>query len=202
MAYYHDLITEKSWEELQRLRKVTRFILIGGWAVYLYTKALKSKDIDIIVDFDALPRLEKDYLLNKNDRLKKYQARRGEVEIDIYLPHYSTLGIPVEQLGKQIQNVGGFTVVDSNYLFVLKCYTLSLRGRTPKGRKDLIDIVALMQNGLVDWEKVTGILKKYQLQESLKSFQEILGEYYEIPELNLNRHQFAKVKKQMQGRTL
>jgi len=31
--------------------------LIGGWAIYLHTKALKSKDIGIIVDFQTLNQL-------------------------------------------------------------------------------------------------------------------------------------------------
>lgn len=48
MAYYHDLITGTSWRELKQLRRYCNFVLIGGWAAWLYTKALKSKDIDII----------------------------------------------------------------------------------------------------------------------------------------------------------
>ena len=62
MAYYHDIVTQKSWEELKKLNKKVKFVLIGGWATYLYTKELKSKDIDI------------------------------------YLPHYSEIGIPKEFL--------------------------------------------------------------------------------------------------------
>ena len=52
MAYYHDIITQKSWEELKTLNKKVKFVLIGGWATYLYTKELKSKDIDILINFD------------------------------------------------------------------------------------------------------------------------------------------------------
>lgn len=59
MAYYHDIITEKSWVELKNLAKNIKFILIGGWAVYLFSKTLKSKDIDIIVDYPRLSRLKK-----------------------------------------------------------------------------------------------------------------------------------------------
>jgi hypothetical protein len=47
LGYYNDLITQKSWQTLQVLRGRLEFVLIGGWAVYLYTKALKSKDIDL-----------------------------------------------------------------------------------------------------------------------------------------------------------
>ena len=51
MKYYHDLITEKSFKILQDLRRKFDFILIGGWAIFLYTKALKSKDIDIYLPY-------------------------------------------------------------------------------------------------------------------------------------------------------
>ena len=47
-------ITEESWNKLQEMRKSFYFILIGGWAIYVYTKMHKSKDIDIIVDYDVL----------------------------------------------------------------------------------------------------------------------------------------------------
>ena len=49
--FYHELITEKSFKILQDLRKKIKFILIGGWAVFLYARTLKSKDIDIIIDY-------------------------------------------------------------------------------------------------------------------------------------------------------
>lgn len=200
MDYYHDLVTEKSWEELKNLVKITDFILIGGWAVYLYTKTLKSKDIDIIVDFDKLPILEKHYILNKNGRLKKYEARKEEIQIDIYLPYYSQIGIPAETLMKQTKSFEGFNVVDSDYLLILKLYTLTQRGRTPKGRKDFIDIIALINTRVFEWEKLKTILKKHKLQKALTNFLTFLNEYYEVPELNLNRHRFAKLKKEFKAR--
>jgi len=50
--FWNSLLTEKSWEILQELRKDYNFILIGGWAVYLLTKQKKSKDIDIVIGLD------------------------------------------------------------------------------------------------------------------------------------------------------
>lgn len=200
MNYYTSLVTQKSWEELLILRKTIDFTLIGGWAVYLYTKTLKSKDIDIIIDFDKLPILEKQYELNKNDRLKKYEATKEEIQIDIYLPYYSQIGIPVEVLTKQTKSLEGFAVVDSDYLLALKLYALSERGRTPKGRKDFVDAVALISARVFEWEKLAEILKTYKLQEAQDNFLESLDEYYEVPELNLNRHQFAKLKKEFKAR--
>ncbi|MBU3935685.1 hypothetical protein KJ909_03355, partial [Patescibacteria group bacterium] len=74
--FYHDIITQKSWEELTKLGKTCKFVLIGGWAVYLYTKTLKSKDIDILTEYEELGNLRKIYDVAKNERLKKYEARR------------------------------------------------------------------------------------------------------------------------------
>jgi hypothetical protein len=47
MGFWHSELVESSWSTLQQLKNRYEFILVGGWAVYLYTKALKSKDIDI-----------------------------------------------------------------------------------------------------------------------------------------------------------
>jgi len=59
MEFYHELITEKSFKILQDLKRKFNFILIGGWAIYLYTKTLKSKDLDIILDYDELEKIKK-----------------------------------------------------------------------------------------------------------------------------------------------
>ena len=98
MEFYHNLITDKSFKILQDLRKKFDFILIGGWAVFLYTKSLKSKDIDIILDYDELEKIRKEFNLFKNERLKKYEIKIDEVDVDIYLPFFSKLGMPVEEI--------------------------------------------------------------------------------------------------------
>ena len=59
MQFYHNLITEKSFEHLKGFKKKYNFVLIDGWAVYLYSKSLKSKDIDIIVDYDELAKMSR-----------------------------------------------------------------------------------------------------------------------------------------------
>ena len=73
MNFYRDQVTQKSWQLLQDMAKKYKFVLIGGWAVWLYTHQLKSKDIDLVVEFDQLERLRQDFSLTKNDRLKKYE---------------------------------------------------------------------------------------------------------------------------------
>lgn len=195
MDYYHNLVTEKSWKELQHLRRRLDFGLIGGWAAYLYTRTLKSKDIDIIIDYDALPVVANLYDMRKNDRLKKYEATKEEVQIDIYLPHYSQIGIPIEELLKQTINLEGFRVVEINYLIALKIFTFSRRGNSTKGRKDFIDTVALLSLPSVDYEQIKHIARNYDLEDVLGNFIRRLGSTFEMQELRLNKHAFAKLKK-------
>jgi len=196
MAYYHDLVTEKSWEELKQLHTICDFTLLGGWAVYLYTQGLKSKDIDILVDYTELPKLKKNFEFIKNDRLHKYEAVRGPVQIDIYTPHYSKLGIPVEILLENSQVVSGFRVILPHFLVLLKLFTLSERGRTPKGRKDFLDLLSLYLSLKSDpFVLAAKLAREYKLQSSLKFFAQILSENTRIPELNLSNHQFSSLKK-------
>ena len=198
MAYYHDLTTQKSWDELKNLHNICDFTLLGGWAVYLYTHGLKSKDIDILVDYGELPKLQKNFEFIKNDRLHKYEAIRGPVQIDIYTPHYSELGIPVEILLENSHSKDAFQVIKPEYLILLKLYTLSQRGRTPKGRKDFLDLVSL-NLALKDDPFILAakLAQKYKLSDSLHFFTQILSENTSIPELNLTSHQFSPIKKSL-----
>src|SRR3972149_1145941 len=95
--FWHESLTEESWKKLQELSKETKLTLIGGWAVWLWTKQHKSKDIDLVVDFQELASLKEKYSLEKNDRLKKYEIKLQGFDIDIYLPYYSKLSLPVEE---------------------------------------------------------------------------------------------------------
>src|SRR3990172_12655467 len=108
MDYYSELVTQKSWQLLTELRKNFSFILIGGWAVFLYTQALKSKDIDLVLEFSELEKMRQKFPLSKNERLKKYEVRVEEVEIDLYLPFYSNPGLPAEEIKKWTQGLEGF----------------------------------------------------------------------------------------------
>ncbi len=195
MDYYHNLVTEKSWKELQNMRRRLDFVLIGGWAVYLYTKALKSKDIDVIIDYDQLPVLAKLYDVRKNTRLKKYEATREEVQIDIYLPHYSHIGIPVEELLKHTINLEGFRVVETNYLIALKLFTFGKRGNSTKGRKDFIDSVSLLSHPSADYNRIRHIVESYDLADALEQSVRTLERTFEMAELRLNKHAFARLKK-------
>ncbi len=143
MQYYHGLIIEKSFKFLQQLKKRYKFILIGGWAVFLYSRSLKSKDIDIIIDYSELGKMKEEYDVSKNDRLKKYEIKTGEFDIDIYLPNYSELGVNLEELQKRTIIKEGFNIPPPEILFLLKLFAWPERQGSAKGKKDELDIFSL-----------------------------------------------------------
>lgn len=183
MNYYRDQITQKSWQLLQRLTKKYRFVLIGGWAVWLYTKQLKSKDIDIVVEFDQLEKLRRDFSLIKNERLKKYEIAQEEVQVDIYVPHYSQLGVPAEKILAAAVSLKGFRVPPPEILAALKLTAYQSRANSGKGHKDLIDIISLL------------ILPQLDLHQVPPKAVKLAAAQTAIPELNLNSHQYSRLKK-------
>ena len=197
MEYYHDLITEKSFKILQDLKREFDFILIGGWAIFLYTKALKSKDIDIIVDYDELEKFKKEFDIVKNERLKKYEAKVEQIDIDVYLPHYSNIGLPVEEIKKYTQSIEGFNVPIPEVLLILKTYTFFQRKNTTKGRKDLIDIFSLLSKEIINWQEYKELIKKYNLETLNQKLKEIISSAKIIPELHLLNHQISHLKKKI-----
>lgn len=197
MSFYHSLITDKSFNLLKRLRKKYDFILIGGWAVFLYTQALKSKDIDLVLEYDELEKVKESFEVSKNSRLKKYEARSAEVEIDIYVPFYSNLGLPAEDLKNFAINVEGFKTLEKEILSILKIKALMEREGTVKGRKDLIDLISLFRLPDFDWVRYKKVLAKYNLAEYLKYLREVVSKIVEIEELDLNIHKMSRLKKRV-----
>jgi hypothetical protein len=197
MEYYHQLITEKSFKILQDLRRQYKFILIGGWAVFLYTHSLKSKDIDVIVEYEELEKLRKDFTLTKNDRLKKYEITIEEIDIDLYLPFYSNPGIPAEEIKNYTQNMEGFLVPRPEILLILKQRAYLERAGSLKGEKDKIDIISILSKIDLDFEFYKKILKSYRLKNYLKELQDLLGAITEVPEIGLNQFQYSKLKKRV-----
>ncbi len=182
MDFYNDIITAKSWQTLQDLKRAVTFVLIGGWAVWLYTKALKSKDIDIIVSYDQLEKLKKRYPVVKNERLKKYEALDDMASIDIYLPHWSSIGMPVEDVLKKTHTIDTFVVPTVDVLLALKGYVYGQRKLTAKGQKDRLDILSLL----------VAQLPMQPLQNEITS---LIWETKKIPELGINEYAWSKRKK-------
>lgn len=195
--FYQQFLTDKSFEILKDLKKRYQFILIGGWAVYFYTHSLKSKDIDIIIDFSELEKIKKDFPLEKNERLKKYQIKIEEIDIDIYLPYYSNLGVAVEKIIKNTQSINGFDVLEKEILLITKLKAYENRKSSIKGQKDLIDILSLVFLEDFDFEYFFELVKNHKLAKYVDLLEKILKETKEAEELSLNRHSFGKKKRKI-----
>lgn len=195
--FWHHVIADKSFATLQTLRREYDFVLIGGWAVFLFSHALKSKDIDIIVEPSVLGLLKTKFDVIKNDRLKKYEIKLEGFDVDIYLPHWSELGLPVEYVFQNSLSREGFKVPEIEILFVLKLFTYSKRKGSLKGKKDALDLVSLLRETSFPFTNVHQILKKYGLENLKKELRELLASTFEVRELNLNAKQYADFKRKV-----
>ena len=192
--FYQDLITEKSLNILQNFKRKFDFILIGGWAVFLYTKDLKSKDIDLIVQYETLELLRKKYSLIKNERLRKYQIKQEGIDIDVYLPHYSDLGLSVEEVSQYVTSREGFIVPKIEMLLILKQFVFSHRQGSAKGEKDRLDILSLIKLEQIDWSFYQELLKKYGLEQFKEKLINLIKEARQAPELGLSEYLVAKLR--------
>ena len=195
MQYYHDIITEKSFKFLQEFKQRFQFILIGGWAVFLYTHALKSKDIDVIIDYPELGKLKNEFEVFKNARLKKYEIKTGEFDVDIYLPRYSDLGIDTEEIKKSATVKGGFIVPQLEILFLLKIYAWKARRGSVKGQKDEADLFSLVSLPEFNWQKYKKFAADFKFEEECDLFVNLLKKTSKADVLGLNAQQFSKLKK-------
>ena len=195
MEYWNTLITEKSWDLLKELSKKFKFILIGGWAAYLWTKAHKSKDIDIVVDFKGLEELKLKYSIKKNDNLKKYEILIDEIDVDIYVPYYSNLAVPIEDIKKNSTKIENFNVVKPEMLLILKQSAEIERAESEKGLKDRIDIMDILLSCDIDFEDYKNKLKKYNLLHYKNRLINIINTFKDLNYINLNSREF-KLRKE------
>ena len=191
--YWNSLLTEKSWQILQDLRREYNFILIGGWAVYLFTKQQKSKDIDIVVGINELEKL-KGRGLGKNDNLKKYEIKKEEIDVDIYVEHYSKLAIPVEDIKNYTAKIEGFEVVKAELLILLKQAAFKSRENSIKGEKDKIDIVSLALFADIDLDLYIKIAKKYKLEEFVDELKKVINSFNDYHSLELTLQELKRMK--------
>jgi hypothetical protein len=167
-------IVDRSWNVLLHLRELSRFVLIGGWAVYFWTRKLKSRDIDLCIDQDSFYRLQgelqkENVFINRNPRLRKFEARFGDVEVDIYTPFQSNLIIPIDALfqNRWFANIEGHDVAAPEVLLLLKSQAAKERGSSEKGLKDRVDLLSLLLYS--DWkpEFLRDLAKIFDAKEEL-----------------------------------
>jgi len=174
MEFWNESVTDRAWKVLIKLVNKFDPIVIGGWAAYLLTKTLKSKDIDVVVDFETLQKLKIDFGLKKNIHLKKYEAIVDEVSIDIYVPYFSKLAIPPEDLQKFSMRVEGIRIAKPEALLILKQQAELERKDSIKGLKDRVDILNILINSKVDFKKYHELIEKYKLEDYPKRLESII----------------------------
>jgi len=165
MEFWNKIAIDRSFEILQKLRMRIDFVLIGGWAVYFLTNAIKSKDMDIIVDFDNLSKLKLEMGIQKNDFLKRYEREIEGVLIDIYVPFYSKFAVPVEEVLQNTIRIENFKLPKPEILLILKQQAELQRKDSVKGQKDRVDIICLAKSGQIEWRYYKQLIRKFALQE-------------------------------------
>jgi hypothetical protein len=173
---WRDETTEKSWQVLNELRNLADFVLIGGWAVYLWTKKLKSRDIDLCIDQENFYKLQQELLqrnhaLNRNIRLMKFEAIIDTVEIDIYTPFISKLIVPcLDILNNNLySSIDLFKVAQPEALLLLKAQAAQQRWHSEKGIKDRVDIISLIKSSDIKKDTLIQILEKYDQENKLRN---------------------------------
>ena len=202
MEFWNSALTEKSWNTLVQLReKKFDFIVIGGWAAYLWTGLHKSKDIDIAIkNFEDLALVKEKYNLIKNDHLKKYEIKIEEIDIDIYVPFFSKLAIPVEEISKHTTKIQNFEIVKQEILLILKQGAEQDRENSVKGEKDRIDIMALLGYANINFKDYFKLLKEYKLEFFYERLKKIISNFKEIKYINMNPREFKLKKEEIIGK--
>ena len=197
MEFWNSDITNESWKELLVLSTKYNFILIGGWAIYLYTKLQKSRDIDMVVDYDQFKLLSVDFEMRKNPSLYKYEIKFQKFDIDVYTPFYSKLTVPPEDLINNYTLIENIRVPRVEELLILKLGAFDYRMNSIKGQKDRLDITGLAFYSNIDYSRLKTLLNKYEKPSYIDLYVNAIAHIEKrlLPFLNLNESTYAKMKK-------
>ena len=152
---------------------------------------------DIIVDYDVLAKMKETAEVFKNERLRKYEINEGNFDIDIYVPHYSELGIDIEEIQNNSANKEGFAVPVLEILFLLKLFAWHNRRGSAKGQKDELDIFGLAFLPEFSWKKYKNFAQKFNFSKYNEEFIILLKNTRAVKELNVNEQKMAKFKKEV-----
>ncbi len=197
MEFWNSDITNESWKELLVLSTKYNFILIGGWAIYLYTKLQKSRDIDMVVDYDQIKLLSVDFEMRKNPSLYRYEIKFQKFDIDVYTPFYSKLTVPPEDLINNYTLIENIRVPRVEELLILKLGAFDDRMNSIKGQKDRLDITGLAFYSNIDYSRLKTLLNKYEKPSYINLYVNAIAHIEKrlLPFLNLNESTYAKMKK-------
>ena len=197
MEFWNSDITNESWKELLILSTKYNFILIGGWAIYLYIKLQKSRDIDMVVDYDQIKLLSVDFEMRKNPSRYRYEIKFQKFDIDVYTPFYSKLTVPPEDLINNYTLIENIRVPRVEELLILKLGAFDDRMNSIKGQKDRLDITGLAFYSNIDYSRLKTLLNKYKRPSYIDLYVNAIAHIEKrlLPFLNLNESTYAKMKK-------
>jgi len=213
MEVWNEKAVEKSENILKELKEFADFVVIGGWAVFLKTKAVRSIDIDIYINFNDFYRLqpvlvEKGIYINFNPKLKKYNTKIEEVDIDIYTPDQCGLIIPCKDIFENgwFEVIEGFKVLETEPLLLLKLKAEKERTNTMRGFKDRCDILALLANLDLNKKFMDDLFKRYNCLDLRKGLVGIIKQSSEEYKYALQKEiipsRLKKLKKKLINKIL
>lgn len=150
---------EKSWTiYLDVHASYPNAILIGGWGAWLHSRAARSHDIDLIVDFEDFAHMRDALDLSESTHLgsPKWRGTFDDIHLDVYVPHQSRLGqilrLPVEQLVPYTIEIDGYPTLNKEALLVAKAAARLDRPDTGPGKKDAADMTRMLLDGRTPWD--------------------------------------------------
>ena len=114
--------------------------------------------------------------------------------MDIYVPHFSKLAMPVEDIKEYASRIQNFDVVNPAALLILKQGAEHDREKSVKGGKDRIDIITLLFYADINFREYFKLLERYKLKNYYERLKAILQNFKEIKYINMNPREF-KLKK-------
>jgi hypothetical protein len=156
--FYSSEETERSRAVLDEvLAAVPSAVLIDGWGTWVRTGGPMSHDIDIIVDHNALHRLEMiadDLSESHHLSGTKWRATWRSIHLDLYVPYQSRLGanldLKVEKLLDHVEIHDEYRVLSIPAHTATKIAALLDRPDSLPGRKDRQEILQLLEEPTVE----------------------------------------------------
>ena len=167
----------------------------------MYTKLQKSRDIDIVVDYDQFKILSDDFSVKKNSSLRKYEIKFQKFDIDVYTPFYSRLAVTPEDLITNFTTIENILVPRAEELLILKLGAFDERMNSIKGQKDRLDIAGMVFYSSIDYIRLRNLLNRYGKSDYIALIMRAIGNIDRrlLPYLNLNESTYAKMKKEVLG---
>ncbi|MEM4071788.1 MAG: hypothetical protein QXL63_00385, partial [Candidatus Micrarchaeaceae archaeon] len=152
---------KRSRELLNAIAGAVDFVLIGGWAVFMYTRQQMSLDLDIAIGYESLEYFRKYGIKDYKNISIKYSVIDGTY-VDLFIEDFSDreLPFPVRVILNNYTTIEGIKVVNKELLLLLKLWGY-LRADQQKIRKDILDVLALLLYGDIDLEKFKNYIEEY-----------------------------------------